>query len=229
MGAAHENEAHFRARAEQALEETGRRLVEQSKELTELTAAHARGAVAFDERLSVILESTARTLGVNRVSVWQFTKTAPPSAAWICARLRDSRPLWSVPSSSAVLRAISRLSSASASLPLTTPTLDERTAEFSGAISPRTASGPCSTSRCGRMTSRWACCVSSTLAARAYGVIDAQNFALSVANLIAAAAADAQRRHALARLAESEARARLIVDTAHDAFIGIDSAGQIIT
>ena len=32
-----------------------------------------------------------------------------------------------------------------------------------------------------------------------------------------------------ARLAESEARARLIVDTAHDAFIGIDSIGRIVT
>ena len=38
---------------------------------------------------------------------------------------------------------------------------------------------------------------------------------------------DDERRQALTRLAESEARARLIVDTAHDAFIGIDSAGGI--
>ena len=40
--------------------------------------------------------------------------------------------------------------------------------------------------------------------------------------------AEEERRNALARLAESEARARLIVDTAHDAFIGIDSAGSIV-
>ena len=48
-------------------------------------------------------------------------------------------------------------------------------------------------------------------------------------NLIVVAIADEERRDALARLAESEARARLIIDTAHDAFIGIDSAGRIVT
>ena len=57
---------------------------------------------------------------------------------------------------------------------------------------------------------------------------DEQNFAISVANLIAAAVADAERRQAIARLEESEARANLIVDTAHDAFVGIDRAGRIV-
>ena len=58
--------------------------------------------------------------------------------------------------------------------------------------------------------------------------VDEQNFAISVANLIVVAIAEEERRSALARLAESETRARLIVDTAHDAFIGIDSAGRIV-
>ncbi|MGH9310523.1 MAG: ATP-binding protein, partial [Vicinamibacterales bacterium] len=58
--------------------------------------------------------------------------------------------------------------------------------------------------------------------------VDEQNFAVSVGNLIAVAIAEEERRSALARVAESEARARLIVDTAHDAFIGIDSAGRIV-
>ena len=48
-------------------------------------------------------------------------------------------------------------------------------------------------------------------------------------NLIVGGAGRRGAAHALARLAESEARARLIVDTAHDAFIGIDSAGAIVT
>ena len=59
--------------------------------------------------------------------------------------------------------------------------------------------------------------------------VDEQNFAVSTANLIAVAMADDERRAALARLADSEARARLIVDTAHDAFIGIDTNGRIVT
>ena len=57
--------------------------------------------------------------------------------------------------------------------------------------------------------------------------VDEQNFAISVANLIVVAVVEEERRSALARLAESETRARLIVDTAHDAFIGIDSMGRI--
>ena len=57
--------------------------------------------------------------------------------------------------------------------------------------------------------------------------VDEQNFAISVANLIVVAVVEEERRSALARLAESETRARLVVDTAHDAFIGIDSMGRI--
>ena len=59
--------------------------------------------------------------------------------------------------------------------------------------------------------------------------LDEQNFALSVSNLITVALADEDLRAALARVAESEARARIIiVDTAHDAFIGIDGDGHIV-
>src|SRR5690606_27062743 len=58
--------------------------------------------------------------------------------------------------------------------------------------------------------------------------VDEQNFAMAVANLIVVALAEEGRRHALARAAEGEARARVTVDTARDAFIGIDSAGAIV-
>ena len=59
--------------------------------------------------------------------------------------------------------------------------------------------------------------------------VDEQNFGISVGNLIVIAIAEEQRRTALQRLAESDARARMIVDTAHDAYIGIDSTGCIVT
>src|SRR5262249_18257486 len=58
---------------------------------------------------------------------------------------------------------------------------------------------------------------------------DERNFALSVANLIAAATADEDRRRALQRLADSEEISRLVVDTAHDAFIGMGSDGRILS
>jgi PAS domain S-box-containing protein len=59
--------------------------------------------------------------------------------------------------------------------------------------------------------------------------VDEQNFAISTANLVAVALADEELRRALDRLAESTARAQLIVDTAHDAFVGVDSSGRIVT
>src|SRR6185503_14170372 len=58
--------------------------------------------------------------------------------------------------------------------------------------------------------------------------VDEQNFGMSVGNLVVAAIADDERRVALTRLAESDARAHLIVDTAHDAYVGIDTAGRIV-
>ncbi len=59
--------------------------------------------------------------------------------------------------------------------------------------------------------------------------VDEQNFAVSTANLVVMALTEQDRLEALGRLADSEARSRLIVDTAHDAFIGIDPAGRIVT
>ena len=229
MGAAHENEAQFRARAEQALEETSRRLVEQSRELTELTAEQARGAVAFDERLSAILESTARTLGVERVSVWEFSEDRSTircvdlcTAAVAHDRSGQSLLRQQSPRYFDALERERLIAAHDAHV-------DERTAEFSEGY--LTANG------IGAMLdvplreddlTVGVLCLEHAGGARIWST-DEQNFALSVANLIAAAHADAQRRHALARLAESEARARLIVDMAHDAFIGIDSTGQIVT
>jgi PAS domain S-box-containing protein len=58
--------------------------------------------------------------------------------------------------------------------------------------------------------------------------VDEQNFAISAGNLIIVALAEEERRRALASLVESETRARLVVDTAHDCFIGIDSADRIV-
>ena len=58
--------------------------------------------------------------------------------------------------------------------------------------------------------------------------VDEQNFAISTANLIAVAIADERRREALSQVAQSDARAHLILDTAHDAFIGMDADSRIV-
>ena len=70
-------------------------------------------------------------------------------------------------------------------------------------------------------------CIEHVGGARAWKV-DEQNFALSLANLVVVALADSDRRQAVQNLAESEARARLVLDSAHDAFIGMDSDGRIV-
>jgi PAS domain S-box-containing protein len=71
-------------------------------------------------------------------------------------------------------------------------------------------------------------CIEHTGGPRAW-TVDEQNFAISLANLVVVALADADRRQAVQNLAESEARARMVLDSAHDAFIGMDSDGRIVS
>jgi PAS domain S-box-containing protein len=224
-----ESEAQFRIRAEHALEETGRRLAAQSEVLTELTATQARGSVDFDERLRVILQRSARTLGVERVSVWEFTEdrsgircvdlftaaAARHTSGVILSRDRYPRYFSALDRERLIAAADAHA--------------DARTSEFSADY--LTANG------IGAMLD-----VPLRRDDRAVGVLclehvggvrpwstDEQNFALSVANLIVAARADEDRRTALGRLAASEELAHLVLDTAHDAFIGMGSDGRIVS
>ena len=71
-------------------------------------------------------------------------------------------------------------------------------------------------------------CVEHVGAPRAW-TVDEQNFAISTANLIAVAIADERRREALSQVAQSDARAHLILDTAHDAFVGMDADSRIVS
>ena len=58
--------------AEQALKASERRLAAQSDALTDLTARYADLTDRFDERLRNILMMSARTLQVERLSMWRF-------------------------------------------------------------------------------------------------------------------------------------------------------------
>ena len=58
--------------AEQALKASQQRLERQSKTLTELTGRHAEKHGSFDEELRDILRAAAATLQVERVSMWQI-------------------------------------------------------------------------------------------------------------------------------------------------------------
>jgi len=223
-----ESQAQLRMRAEQALEQTGLRLAAQSKALTELTATQACGATGFPQRLRCILESCARTLGVERVSVWKFSDDR---SAIRCVDLFEVTPAahslgLSLPREHypGYFEALERDRLIAASDAF----VDERTREFSDDyLQPNGIGAMLDVPLHKDDVTSGVLCVEHVGGAREWNT-DEQNFTLSVANLVAAASADEERRTALRWLADSEKVARLVVDTAHDAFVGMGSDGRII-
>jgi PAS domain S-box-containing protein len=233
-----------RVAAEEALRRSEQRLAAQSAALTELTAPHtgASGqyrvvgpgqlervdAETLDDRIRTILETCARTLQTRRVSVWRFTDEHD---AIRCLDLYDA--VTRTHQSGFVLprreypqyfRALEYERVVAASDARTDPRTRDfvdsylvpndihamldvplrHKDELIGVVCGEHAGGP----------REWA--------------VDEKHFMISVANLIVVAMVDHDRRAAQRRLAESEARARTILDTAHDAFIGMDEAGAIV-
>ena len=214
--------------AEQALAANENRLAGQSRTLTLLTERSASDPDAFEDRLADILRMASSTLAVERLSLWRLPgdMQSIECVALIdslgprrVAALRIQRADW--PPYFEALEA-ERVIAAHDARP------DPRTSGFTpGYLDPN---------RIGSMLdvpvryaggTRGVLCAEHVGGARTWS-LDEQNFAISVANLIAVAAADAERRQTMERLAESETRAKTIIDTAHDAFVGIDSAGRIV-
>ncbi len=215
--------------AERVLKASEERLVSQSNALTELTARHVDSSGGFDERLRGILRASARTLKVERIGLWRM---AEDCRSIECVSLHRLTP--DVDESGAVLQradapayfeALERDRVIAAHDAHTDP----RTCEFLVPyLRPHVIGAMLDVPI--RQDDRMigVLCAEHVGGTRTW-TVDEQNFAVSTANLIAVAMADDERRAALARLADSEARSRLIVDTAPDAFIGIDTNGQIVT
>ena len=214
--------------AEASLRASERRLVAQSDALTDLTARYTNPDERFDDRLRSILEISARALEVERLSLWQFDEgrssircrglhRAGPNCYESGAILpRDAAPRYfdALELERVIAAADART--------------DVRTSEFTDAyLVPHDIGAMLDVPLRHDNTTVGVLCAEHTGGMRAWSV-DEQNFAISVANLVVVAIVEEERRRALDRLAESEARARLIVDTAHDAFIGIDSSGNIV-
>jgi PAS domain S-box-containing protein len=213
--------------AEDALKMNERRLAAQSDALTDLTTRYTNADERFDDRLRSILQISAQALQVARLSMWQFIDGRD---AIRCAGLYDA--------------GAGRHESGAVLHRRDTPDYfaalehDRVIAAHDAMGDPRTrgfADSYLRPNRIGAMldvplrhdnASIGVLCAEHVGDARLWSV-DEQNFAVAVGNLIVVATAEEERRRAVARLAESETRARLIVDTAHDAFIGIDSAGRI--
>ncbi|HEX5070976.1 MAG TPA: SpoIIE family protein phosphatase [Vicinamibacterales bacterium] len=216
--------------AEQSLAASQARLAGQSRALTSLTERSLAGDGSFADRVNQILESAAATLDVARLSVWRLNRDTDEIE---CVNFlqRTGTPLregvgLKVPR--VVCPPYFSALEAERVIDATDARTDPRTSGFTDSylvpngigamldVPLRQASGTLGV-----------LCAEHVGGPRAW-TFDEQNFAISVANLLAAAFADAERREAIVRLQESEARATLIVDTAHDAFVGIDRDGRIV-
>ncbi|HEX6164372.1 MAG TPA: PAS domain S-box protein [Vicinamibacterales bacterium] len=212
--------------ARHTLEASEQRLAAQSRALTSLTESDP--SETFENRLRVILQVAAKTLHVDRVSLWQFDDTR---SAIICAGLfrwndavyeygarleRNAAP--------AYFDAIERERVIAAN----DARNDPRTREFRTAyLEPHNIFAMLDVPLRRGSDVIGVLCAEHVASTRTW-TADEQNFAVSTANLIALAIADDRRRDALRQVAASDARAHMILDTAHDAFIGMDETGNIV-
>ena len=213
--------------AEAALKTSERRLAAQSDALTALTARYTNPNERFDERLRSILEIAAHTLRVERLSLWTFGDghttircaglygvTGATFETGAILHRRDNPEYFAAIERDRVVEAHDAQN-------------DPRTCGFTaGYLIPNGIGAMLDVPLRRDNATMGVLCAEHVGRPRAW-TVDEQNFAIAVSNLIVVALVENERREALTRLAESEARARLIVDTAHDAFIGIDSDGNI--
>ena len=214
--------------AERALVASDRRLADQSAALTQLMARYADSPGSLDEQIRGILATTAHTLGADRVSLWQIERQRDRIVCWdLYERALDrhgSGLSLSRPSAPRYFEALDTERVIEAH----DARNDPRTSEFQGSyLVPNGIWSMLDVPlRRNGVTVGVLCAEQASL--RTW-TLDEQHFAIAIAHLIGAALADDERRLAVGRLADSESRARLLIDTAHDAFVGIDSAGLIIT
>lgn len=215
--------------AERALATSEARLAAQSRALTSLTERSIAGDGSFDDRVNHILRTAAETLDVARLSVWRLNHNTDEIE---CVSLHQR----STPVRDGVGTRVHRsvcppyfaALEAERVIDATDARTDPRTSGFTdGYLVPNGIGAMLDVPLRQSSGTLGVLCAEHVGGRRAW-LFDEQNFAMSVANLLAAAFADAERRAAIVRLQESEARANLIVDTAHDAFVGIDRMGRIV-
>ena len=214
--------------SQQELRDSERRLAAQSQALTELTSRQTGVSVTVTDRLRVILETCARTLEVARVSTWRFEDSG---STLRCDDLFQSTTGLHSSGERLYERDVPAYFSAVGHdrvVAATDAHTDPRTREFSELyLTPNRIGAMLDVPLRQEDRPLGVMCIEHVGGPRTWK-FDEQNFALSLANLVVVALADADRRQAVQNLAESEARARLVLDSAHDAFIGMDSDGRIV-
>jgi PAS domain S-box-containing protein len=214
--------------AERALRASEQRLVAENKALTALTARQAGGSAHFEDRLRDILEVAVTTIDVGRASMWTLESQ---HSAIRCVDLYERRPGRHTSGQTLQRSDFPTYFQALEDerlIPANNAHKDERTAQFSESyLKPLGIGAMLDVPLRQNSETIGVLCLEHIGEERTW-TADEQNFTLSLANLIVVALSDASRKEAVENLAQSEARARLIVDTAHDAFIGMNSDGNIV-
>jgi PAS domain S-box-containing protein len=203
--------------AEQALRASEQRLAEQSAALTRLTAYEACGSPCFEARLAQLLEAAAKTLRVERTSMWRF---ADGGDAIRCADLYiDSTQRHesgvivtrtAAPSYFAALQRERVVVADDAEHDAYTRELRE------DYLVPLGIRAMLDVPLRERDSTIGVLCVEHIGEPRTW-TVDERNFALSVANLVSAAIADEAREAAVRRLAEREEELRRAKEAAEAA------------
>ena len=214
--------------AEATLKASERRLVAQSDALTDLTARYTDPSDRFAERLRSILQISAQALGVERLSMWRIDAEGLSIQCSGLYRRASGRYETGATVHRHEAPAYFEALESDRVVAADDARTDPRTREFlEPYLNPNDIGAMLDVPLRHDNTAVGVLCAEHVGGMRVW-TVDEQNFAISVGNLIVVAIAEEERRQALGSLAESEARARLIVDTAHDAFIGIDSTGGIV-
>jgi PAS domain S-box-containing protein len=215
-------------RMETTLKASEQRLAAQSHALTTLTTRYADPAEPSDDRLRDILERCAETLNVGRLSMWRFTADRHAIECIGMYQLADDSyhcgGLLDRAAASSYFDALEHERVIAAHDARTDP----RTRDFRDSYLTQHHIGAMLDVPLRQNNVAVGVLCAEHIGGIRTWTIDEQNFVISVANLISLGLADDERRDALARLAESELRATLIIETAHDAFVGMDSSGRII-
>ena len=214
--------------AEQALKLSERRLASQSDALTALTTRYTNPSEGFDSRLRSILQISAHALRVARLSMWQFADEQRTIRCVGLYRAPDGQyeagALLHRHQTPDYFAALERDRVIAAHDAVSDPRTQAFTEHY---LRPHNIGAMLDAPLRHDNKTIGVLCAEHIGGPRTWSV-DEQNFAIAVGNLIVVAIAEEDRRRAVARLAESETRARVIVDTAHDAYIGIDSDGNIV-
>lgn len=197
------------------------RLVSQSNALAELTAWEPGKSPAFKERLQTILEMSARTLQVERLSVWRFESSRSVIRCLDLFELGPARH-----SSDQLLRQSDFPSYFKALvrervIMANDARRDSRTREFIDAYLAPAGIGAMLDAPLRQNDALVGVLCAEHVGGPRTWTVDEQNFTLSVANLIAVALANAQLR-------ESETRKNAMLQSALDCIITIDHQGKIL-